>query len=76
MTTITSHGISSTTQAEFQVPRMKCGGCAATITAAIKVVDPQAHVAADPASKLVTVQSRASAADLRNALANAGFPPQ
>ncbi|AZV92313.1 heavy-metal-associated domain-containing protein [Kerstersia gyiorum] len=61
---------------EFQVPRMKCGGCATAITAAIKAVDPRAVVEADPASKRVSVESTASEAELRTALENAGYPAQ
>ncbi|CAM4359348.1 heavy-metal-associated domain-containing protein [Kerstersia similis] len=61
---------------EFQVPRMKCGGCAGTITAAIKAVDPQAVVETDPASKRVSVQSTVSEDALRAALENAGYPAQ
>ncbi|MGO3741667.1 heavy-metal-associated domain-containing protein [Kerstersia sp.] len=61
---------------EFQIPRMKCGGCAAAITQAIKALDPQAVVQADPASKRVSVQSAASEEALLAALEKAGYPAQ
>ncbi len=40
---------------KFNVPDMTCGHCVATITRAVKAVDPAAAVKADLAGKTVTV---------------------
>ncbi len=60
---------------EFHVEGMTCGGCARSVTKAIELVDPQASVQADPASRRVQVQTSASEAQIVAALTDAGFPP-
>lgn len=57
----------------FTVNDMSCGGCASAITASIQRVDPQAVVHADPATKLVTVESREPASAITEAIAEAGY---
>ncbi|HEL5029161.1 TPA: heavy-metal-associated domain-containing protein [Stenotrophomonas maltophilia] len=61
---------------EFHVEGMTCGGCARSVTKAIELVDPQASVRADPASRRVQVQTSASEAQIVAALTDAGFPPR
>ncbi len=61
---------------EFHVEGMTCGGCARSVTKAIELVDPQASVQADPASRRVHVQTSASEAQIVAALTDAGFPPR
>jgi len=61
---------------EFHVEGMTCGGCARSVTKAIELVDPQARVQADPASRRVQVQTSASEAQIVAALTDAGFPPR
>lgn len=61
---------------EFHVEGMTCGGCARSATKAIELVDPQASVQADPASRRVQVQTSASEAQIVAALTDAGFPPR
>lgn len=61
---------------EFHVEGMTCGGCARSVTKAIELVDPQASVQADPASRRVQVQTSASEAQIVAALIDAGFPPR
>jgi len=61
---------------EFHVEGMTCGGCARSVTKAIELVDPQASVQADPASRRVQVQTSASEAEIVAALTDAGFPPR
>lgn len=61
---------------EFHVEGMTCGGCARSVTKAIELVDPQASVQADPASRRVQVQTSASEAQIMAALTDAGFPPR
>ena len=47
---------------KFNVPDMTCGHCVATITRAVKAVDPAAEVKADLAGKTVTVETSVPAA--------------
>jgi copper chaperone len=57
----------------FNVTDMTCGGCAATITDAIKCTDPAAQVQADPTTKRVEVESTMPASDIAAAIAAAGY---
>jgi len=57
----------------FNVTDMTCGGCAAAITAAIRSIDPDATVNADPATKIVNVESRLPASSVADAIAAAGY---
>lgn len=59
----------------FSVPKMRCGGCANTITNAIRQVDETAVVEINLADKIVKVDSSKSKDDLVNAMSNAGYPP-
>ena len=58
----------------FNVPDISCGHCVATVTRAIKALDPAAEVTADLAAKIVTVASTATAAAVAKALDEAGYP--
>lgn len=58
---------------ELKVPNMVCGGCAETITQAVIEIDPQASVKADPESKKVVVNTKASESSVREAITSAGF---
>lgn len=57
----------------FNVIDMTCGGCAAAITEAIRSIDPDATVKADPATKIVNVESRLPASSIADAIAAAGY---
>jgi copper chaperone len=57
----------------FTVSDMTCGGCAAAITQAIQRLDSTATVEADPATKLVKVESPKPAAEIAQAIAGAGY---
>ena len=59
---------------KFNVPDMTCGHCVATITKAVKAVDPAAAVTADLAGKTVTVDSAVPATTVAKALDAAGYP--
>lgn len=61
---------------KFQIEDMTCGGCARSVTAAIRAVDPQANVEADPPARLVQVTTSASREQIASALREAGFPPR
>lgn len=58
---------------KFNVPDMTCGHCVATITKAVKAVDPTAEVKADLGARTVTVDSAVPAAAVAKALDAAGY---
>ena len=60
---------------QLTVPNMACDVCAKNITNAVKALDTNASVAADPKTKLVDIETDAVEADIRSALEQAGYPP-
>lgn len=58
---------------ELNVKGMMCGGCAGTVEKAIKRVDADAAVTIDLASGKVSVESRADAKTLGEAIEAAGY---
>ncbi|WOB43281.1 heavy-metal-associated domain-containing protein [Thermoleptolyngbya oregonensis NK1-22] len=58
---------------EFIVPDMACSACSDTITKAIQAIDAAATVQTDVKTKQVSVDTRAAEADLRRAIAEAGY---
>lgn len=60
----------------FHIPKMSCGGCAASVTKAVKAIDANADVSVDLTTKLVTVRSSAAPASLGAALSDAGYPAE
>ena len=61
---------------QFHLDDMTCGGCARAVTKAIKTVDPDASVVADPPTRQVEVTTSASRERVITALREAGFPPR
>lgn len=60
----------------FEVNDMTCGHCASTITKAVKSADRGAQVQVDLQRHLVTIApSEAGTAELREAIAEAGYTP-
>ncbi len=59
---------------QLKVPSMACSACADTITKAVKTIDADATVQADPKTKFVNVESQASEAAIKDAIAAAGYP--
>lgn len=59
---------------QLTVPNMACSACANNITNAVKAVDANANVQADPQTKLVSVDTQASEIAIKDALAAAGYP--
>lgn len=53
---------------------MACSACSDTITKAIKAVDPNAMIQADPKTKLVNVETEKPETEIREAIASAGYP--
>ena len=60
----------------FQVNDMTCGHCASTLAKAIAGVDKTAITEVDIPRKLVRVTGSAQAADLAQAIQDAGYTPQ
>lgn len=58
---------------QLNVPNMACGSCAKTITSAIKKVDQNAKVEADPKTKRVEVETESSEPSIRQAIKDAGY---
>ncbi len=58
---------------KYQVKGMTCGGCANSVTNAIKAVAPDASVEADFENDTVTVEGNADQAIIAKAVENAGF---
>jgi copper chaperone len=63
------------TMLEFTVQDMTCGHCAATITAAVKSVDPAGRCEIDVPARRVRVDSAMSAERIASAITRAGFSP-
>lgn len=59
---------------QLKVPSMACSACADTIAKAVKTVDPEAKIAADPKTKLVEVETQQPETKIREAIAQAGYP--
>lgn len=60
----------------YRVDDMTCGHCASTITKAVRSADAGARVEVDLAQHLVRIEpSEASAEELREAIAEAGYTP-
>ncbi|MEB3356777.1 MAG: heavy-metal-associated domain-containing protein [Synechococcales bacterium] len=60
---------------QFTVSDMACAACVQTITQAVQSVDPAATVDADTVTKAVTVQTNATTAQIKEAIATAGYSP-
>jgi copper chaperone len=58
---------------QLTVPNMACSACSDTITTAIKSIDPNATVTADPKTKLVHIETQASEASIKQAVTGAGY---
>lgn len=61
---------------QLTVPDLACEACSRTITAAVKAVDPEATVAAEPSTKQVEIESSASEGAIREAIVGAGYSPE
>ncbi len=59
---------------QLTVPNMACDACAKNITNALKALDANAVVTADPKTKQVDVEMDAPETAIREALEQAGYP--
>jgi copper chaperone len=60
---------------KLTVPGMACSACANNITNAVKAIDANAIVDADPQTKLVNVETQVTESAIKEALIAAGYPP-
>ncbi|MFO5528159.1 MAG: heavy-metal-associated domain-containing protein [Cuspidothrix sp.] len=60
---------------KLTVPGMACSACANNITNAVKSIDANAIVDADPQTKLVNVETQLTESAIKEALIAAGYPP-
>ena len=61
---------------KLHIESMTCGGCARSVTAAIKDVDPAATVDIDLPGRNVKIESSQPVESFTKALEEAGFPPR
>ncbi len=59
---------------QFHIENMTCSGCARSVTLAIRSVDRDAVVKADPESHKVEVETSAARERIEAALVEAGYP--
>ena len=59
---------------KFSIPKMKCGGCADTITTALRKLDETAPIEIDLDRKKVEFGSKVSHDAVLSALAAVGYP--
>jgi copper chaperone len=60
---------------KLTVPGMACSACANNITNAVKAIDANAIVDANPQTKLVNVETQVTENAIKQALIAAGYPP-
>ncbi|MBD2772095.1 heavy-metal-associated domain-containing protein [Iningainema tapete] len=58
---------------QLKVSNMACSACGETIAKAVKAVDPAATVQANPKTKLVSIETQASEAIVKQAITDAGY---
>ena len=58
---------------QLKVPNLACSACGDTITGAIRAIDPDAQVQADPKTKLVSVETQAAEPAIKAAILAAGY---
>ena len=59
---------------QLTVPKLACSACVNTITKAVKAVDANAKVQAEPKTKLVLIETQAGQTAITEAIAAAGYP--
>ncbi|MBM3104072.1 heavy-metal-associated domain-containing protein [Pseudomonas arcuscaelestis] len=60
----------------FHVPNMTCGGCARSVTYALKSVDEDAKIETNPSAREVKVDSSLDRNVFVQVLSEAGYPVQ
>jgi copper chaperone CopZ len=60
----------------LNIPKLRCGGCAASVEKAIHAVDAAARITTDIEARRVEVTTDAERQTLLTALADAGYPAE
>ncbi len=58
---------------QFTISDMACSACVKTITQAVTAIDPSAKVEADTKTKQVNIETQKSEAEVKQAIATAGY---
>jgi len=58
---------------QLTVPDMACSACVTTITQVVTAIDPTAKVEADPKTKQVNIETQKPEAEVKQAIAAAGY---
>ncbi|HEY9671389.1 MAG TPA: heavy-metal-associated domain-containing protein [Waterburya sp.] len=59
---------------QLKVPKIACSACVNTVTKAVTTLDPTAKVDADTKTKMVSIETLATEAAIKDAIAAAGYP--
>lgn len=59
---------------QLKVPKIACAACVNTVTKAVKSVDATAKVEANTKTKMVSIETQQSEAEIKKAIADAGYP--
>ncbi len=59
---------------KLKVPKIACSACVNTVTKAVTAIDPGAKVAADTKTKMVSIETQKSEAEVKEAIAAVGYP--
>lgn len=58
---------------QLKIPKLACSACVNTVTKAIKTVDSNATVQANPKTKFVNVETQAPETAIKEAIAAVGY---
>lgn len=59
---------------QLKVPNIACAACVDTVTKAVKSVDATAKVEVDRKTKMVSIETQQSEAEIKQVIADAGYP--
>ena len=59
---------------QLKVPKIACAACVDTVAKAVKSVDATAKVEVDRKTKMVSIETQQSEAEIKQAIADAGYP--
>lgn len=59
---------------QLKVPNIACAACVDTVTKAVKSVDATAKLEVDRKTKMVRIETQQSEAEIKQAIADAGYP--
>lgn len=59
---------------QLKVHLIACAACVNTVTKAVQSVDATANVEADTKTKMVSIETQKTEAEIKKALTNAGYP--